>query len=156
MGKQRRGRGGSANQGGGTRAPQGGYAGRGNQAANVYAGVRPGQARLEQGNAIIIVIAGKSGRELDRWQGPMQWPPDGETLPVMFMGQRAGEEWAWSDARGDDICLDSETPTGCGIAIEPWADQRGATEEVLGIIRELMDDSPVLQGRPFIHYRAKP
>jgi hypothetical protein len=61
MGKQRRGPGGPANQGGGTRAPQGGHAGKGNQAAKAYAGVRPGlpAAGPARGNAIVVVIASR-------------------------------------------------------------------------------------------------
>jgi hypothetical protein len=136
MGKQRRDRDGPANQGGGTRAPQGGHAGTGNRAAKVYAGVRPGQTAtgLARGNAILVVVARKGGQEVDRWQGPMNWPPDGESLPVTFTGTRAGEKWAWSDRRARGVCLDSEMPMGCGIKIEPWGDQRNATEILIRIV----------------------
>jgi hypothetical protein len=64
----------------------------------------------------------------------MNWPPDGESLPVTFTGQRAGERWTWSDERADDVCLESEMPTGCGIEIEPWGNQRNATELLIRIV----------------------
>lgn len=143
MGKQRRGRDGSAGQGGGVWAPQAGHAGKGNRAAKVYAGARPAQRGLDRGNAIIVVIARQGGREsreprepreIDRWQGPMNWPADWEQLPVVFTAERVGQRWSFSDARAAEVCLDSDMPVGCGIAIEPWADQLGATELTIRIV----------------------
>jgi hypothetical protein len=134
MGKQRRGRGGSASSSGGMQTPQGGHGGKGNRAAKVYAGGRPRRAGLARGNAIIVVVARKGGREIERWEGNMNWPGELGELPVAFVGRRAGNEWIWNDRLGETVCLYSARPDVCGVEIKPWAYQRGATELMVRIV----------------------
>jgi hypothetical protein len=55
-------------------------------------------------------------------------------LPVTFTGQRTGKQWTWSDKRARKLCVESTTSKVCGIEIETWANQRGATELSITIV----------------------
>jgi hypothetical protein len=95
------------------------------QAPTDDAAVSHADALTRPADAIIVVIASKGGKELGRWEGPMDYSFE---LPARFTAKRAGAGWVWSDKLGAGINIQSQDRHKGGISLTKWARRLGAKE----------------------------
>ena len=114
--------------------------GKGNAAAKRYHNIGPGAppqpstgpqatvAAPQSGpppDALMMVVARKDGKDVDRWNGPADW--DWE-LPMRFTGTRKASRWTWSDPQAASMAVQSENRHDGGILIATWASRKGANQ----------------------------